>query len=402
MGSCDLTIQQRKMKIFFLILVLIARYHALDQITPSVGSSCSRSQVCATKLSCNYWEEKESSVKNLPNYKTTSQFKQYLREAKNAICNRAERALCCPVNNDVDIRAIDNDIDSPSHIPQAGECGGSPDASSIFGGEFTKAGEFPFAALLGYTSQRRSLYVINGKLPLVNYTEWVCGGTLVNLWYVVTAGHCVSRRHGISMVRLGEWNVLDDKYGRPATPGLPDIQDFQISKSDIIVHEGYRMKRGNIKDDIALIRLPRKVVTNPLTQIACLPLPGNSSFAGLKRNWEEDSIGERATVIGWGYSCYEDGTRAFCPKQGDVASKKQRKLVVPILDNSKCSSKGFRVTDDQICAGGEFGKSACRGDSGGGLFINDPVRDESFHRIEPWYLFGIVSFGGSNCEASIP
>ena len=52
---------------------------------------------------------------------------------------------------------------------------------------------------------------------MVGYTEWVCCGTLVNLWYVVTAGH-------ISVVRLGEWNVLDDKYGRPATPGLPDIQ----------------------------------------------------------------------------------------------------------------------------------------------------------------------------------
>ena len=56
----------------------------------------------------------------------------------------------------------------------------------------------------------------------------------------------------------------------------------------------------------------------------------------------------------------------------------------------------------QICAGGVAGKSACRGDSGGGLFINDKLEDDAHFQIEPWYLFGIVSFGKSNCEAAVP
>ena len=68
-----------------------------------------------------------------------------------------------------------------------------------------------------------------------------------------------------------------------------------------------------------------------------------------------------------------------------------------------CIDKGFRISDKQLCAGGELGKSACRGDSGGGLFINDPDKGQSYYRIEPWYLFGIVSFGSQNCEeASVP
>ena len=109
------------------------------------------------------------------------------------------------------------------------------------------------------------------------------------------------------------------------------FQEFKISKSDIIAHEGYKFKRGNIENDIALIRLPRKVTTNTLTQVACLPLPGNSSFVGLQSNWKDDSIGEKATVVGWGYSCYENGTRSFCKEDKEnvgIGEKIQQKLLV--------------------------------------------------------------------------
>ena len=109
------------------------------------------------------------------------------------------------------------------------------------------------------------------------------------------------------------------------------FQEFKISKSDIIAHEGYKFKRRNIENDIALIRLPRKVTTNTLTQVACLPLPGNSSFAGFQSNWKDDSIGEKATVVGWGYSCYENGTRSFCQEDKEnlgIGEKIQQKLLV--------------------------------------------------------------------------
>ena len=117
------------------------------------------------------------------------------------------------------------------------------------------------------------------------------------------------------------------------------FQEFKISKSDIIAHEGYKFKRGNIENDIALIRLPRKVTTNTLTQVACLPLPGNSSFVGLQSNWKDDSIGEKATVVGWGYSCYENGTRSFCKEDKEnsgIGEKIQQKLLVLLqtFDNS--------------------------------------------------------------------
>ena len=71
---------------------------------------------------------------------------------------------------------------------------------------------------------------------------------------------------------------------------------------------------------------------------------------------------------------------------------------MPIQDGSKCTEVGFGINPDrQVCAGGEAGKSACRGDSGGGLFIRQEQPREG-----AWYLFGIVSFGGFDCVAEVP
>ena len=319
----------------------------LVEINPSQGSNCDSGEVCATKKSCKYWENRGKSIKNLP--RSDSSVKQYISSANKAICNRKERALCCPLDDDFGTRTApqlssprqettrrptsrpsrNSEKESPSYIPKSGECGANPDASNIFGGERTKPGEFPFTVLLGITKRRRGPNIGQGW---VDYTQWVCGGTLINHWYVVTAGHCVKGGDAITMVRAGEYKVKDEFYGRKPTPGLPDIQEFKISKSDIMVHERYKVKRGNIENDIALIRLPRKVSINSQTQIACLPLPGNSSFVGLRSNWKDDSIGEEATVVGWGYSCYEEGTRSFCkgdPNQPDyIPTKDQQKLVV--------------------------------------------------------------------------
>ena len=71
-------------------------------------------------------------------------------------------------------------------------------------------------------------------------------------------------------------------------------------------------------------------------------------------------------------------------------------LQVPVVSGSKCLEQKFDIDPDlQVCAGGERGKSACKGDSGGGLFINKEDRG-------PWYLFGIVSYGGFPCGGEIP
>ena len=44
------------------------------------------------------------------------------------------------------------------------------------------------------------------------------------------------------------------------------------------------------------------------------------------------SIGNSATVVGWGYSCYENGTRTFCSTGSTtVPTKVQQKLKVIVF-----------------------------------------------------------------------
>ena len=73
------------------------------------------------------------------------------------------------------------------------------------------------------------------------------------------------------------------------------------------------------------------------------------------------------------------------------------------MDNSDCGRElRTEVTEDQLCAGGEEGKSACKGDSGGGLYIRREKDEEEVVRKDPWYVFGIVSFGVPNCVIAKP
>lgn len=51
----------------------------------------------------------------------------------------------------------------------------------IVGGVKTKAGEFPHMAVLGWSEP-------NGDV------NWACGASLISDRFVLTAGHCVSRR----------------------------------------------------------------------------------------------------------------------------------------------------------------------------------------------------------------
>ena len=62
-----------------------------------------------------------------------------------------------------------------------GECGSKYTTENIVGGNTTQPGEFPYMALLGYKSED-------------NIIKFLCGGTLINKYYVLTAAHCQSEK----------------------------------------------------------------------------------------------------------------------------------------------------------------------------------------------------------------
>ena len=123
----------------YLLLSVLSPGLGLEIVSPSPGKECSPGSECGTKDSCPYWLEREKAYKE-------GRDPTFVKDAQANICNRGRRALCCPDQNEKE------DVQSPTYIPKAGDCGVNPEATPkfIFGGNETNPGDYPFSALLGW------------------------------------------------------------------------------------------------------------------------------------------------------------------------------------------------------------------------------------------------------------
>ena len=193
---------------------------------------------------------------------------------------------------------------------------------------------------------------------------FTCGGTLVNLRYVVTGAHChhpTKVRQQINMVRLGEYEVTDHKRRDCSVEFcLEDLQEFTIRPEDVTRHPDFKEQKGGPPtNDIALIRLPKLASENLGVRVACLPIDPLVAARGLNvPDIKEGLASYYGTVVGWGYT--ESGPDAKLEgKTEKVGTSIQQKLEVPVLSESKCGSRYIQPRSDQICAGGEKGKEFC-------------------------------------------
>merc|ERR1712012_752685 len=271
---------------------------------------------------------------------------QILSRLKANICNKEEKKICCPLRGSGENSSPSAPVvpTKRAGLPSLPNCGGREDnGAQIVGGIDAEEGEFPWAVLLGQTRKRKRR--VNGKWQKYNETRWSCGGTLITKRVVLTAAHCQGKTEGsrIQIVRLGEWKVA------------PSAGEIGLADA------GRALGVTNLVEDI---------------------------------------FNKRPTVVGWGY------TSGFDPYsqelQGDladygVAARTLQKLDIPALNNETCTTKfgGFTPRSTQLCAGGETGKDSCKGDSGGGLFIQR-------EQYKPWFLIGVVSFGSKKCGSGVP
>ncbi|XP_004695699.1 PREDICTED: coagulation factor VII [Condylura cristata] len=231
-------------------------------------------------------------------------------------------------------------------IPVLEKRNGSTPQGRIVGGTVCPKGECPWQALL----------TLNGQL--------LCGGTLVDAGWVVSAAHCFDKIRSWEnlTVVLGEHDLShvdgDEQVRRVARVTVPDAY-----------------VRGRTDHDLALLRLRRPALLTAHVVPLCLP----------ERDFSERTLAlvRFSAVSGWGQLLDRGAT-----------ARKLMAIHVPRLMTQDCLAQSrtrAAITDNMFCAGYLDGsKDACKGDSGGPHAT--PFRGT-------WYLTGVVSWG-EGCAAA--
>lgn len=203
---------------------------------------------------------------------------------------------------------------------------------------------------------------------LIHPNGHICGGSLINSHWIVTATHCVSDQTDIYAwrIHLGKHHKFSkDKSEQVRYPEriviYPDVLDEELNQWEF-----------NIKEDITLIKLSAPVRFTDKVQPVCLP--------------EKDMIipiGTECFATGWGQ------TRG----SGSNDALKQTKL---FIQNENSCDFGFNDYNDttMICAGMAKGyHGPCHGDSGGPLVCK---------MNQKWIIAGLASYiTESNYEAAL-
>jgi secreted trypsin-like serine protease len=213
--------------------------------------------------------------------------------------------------------------------------------SAIVGGQPADPGEWPWQVF-------------------IHAGPYMCGGSLIQQQWVVTAAHCVLDDQN-NVLTPAEIKVTLGEHNRSKTEGTE--QKIQIIQ--VIPHPAYDSKTND--HDIALLQLATPAILNAAVEIV-IPVTSPADDALMV-------AGAQAVVTGWGTTT-----------EGGSTSAQLLEVTVPLVSNGQCDLSYGIITDNMLCAGyAEGGKDSCQGDSGGPLVV--PTRDNR------WALAGIVSFG---------
>jgi len=206
----------------------------------------------------------------------------------------------------------------------------NPD-SKIVGGVDARPGSWPWMASLSGFSH-------------------FCGGSLINDQWILTAAHCKTS--------ISQFTVkLGDYYSN----GI-DQTEVTYNPSEWISHPDYN--DNSLSNDIALIKLSRKVTYNDRIRPVCLP------------NGRTPVIGTTGTVTGWGLTD-KNG-------EGDISAT-LKQVNIPINNPTACTNSP--IPSSQFCAGDtnlQNPLDSCQGDSGGPFVVKSG---------NSYYQMGIVSYG---------
>merc|ERR1712117_688673 len=197
----------------------------------------------------------------------------------------------------------------------------------------------------------------------------MCGGTIVNKKFVITAAHCYNSMFTDLRVIVGEHNLCD---------GVNEGGKV-IKVKKITLHPDYNSR--TVDNDIAVLELAEDLTFTDKIKPACLPSSETKDYSG-----------SASTISGWG------GTIGYGRNEQQPQQPKQctlKETIVKLIASSDpmCSKLPGLATSSKIklCA---FAKDTdtCRGDSGGPLTVPENGK---------YTLVGVVSYG-RGCASSTP
>ncbi|XP_048488121.1 trypsin, alkaline B-like [Plutella xylostella] len=223
-----------------------------------------------------------------------------------------------------------------------------PKTNRIVGGQITSIEEHPSIVQLDYLGQLSGTWA------------QICGGTILNQDFVVSAAHCTDN-NGAANHRVRAGSAIRNSGGQ-----LVYVSYYRN-------HPDYG-KKEDFDCDITLIRLAKRLTFGASVQ----PAPINAAGS---------EIPDGTAVVHAGWGDMEQG--AMTP------SLYLRDVTVYTINHAECVYRyedyETHVTDNMICVGilDVGGKETCQGDSGGPLYLNG-------------ILVGIVSWASGCADPYYP
>ncbi|XP_014215790.1 chymotrypsin-2-like [Copidosoma floridanum] len=187
-------------------------------------------------------------------------------------------------------------------------------------------------------------YQVSLRDPLT--MDHLCGGSIINKRWILTAAHCVVGYVSTFISVVAGTNLLEGGHEK-------------IYNSEYIVYHKYYDGNTLLINDIGLIRVDRDIIFDDKVQ-----------YVSLAKDFSLDN--RSANLTGWGrLSSWAQSPNTL------------QEISLKVIDQNKCQNllkTMVVIRQSHVCTLNKYGEGTCNGDSGGPLVVDGQQ-------------IGIVSFG---------